>query len=258
MIRSIRRGRDILPTQAQVASYRAEKIRMDFQVGENEWAKKIIEEGLGSRLYLIFGSPGAGKDAVRDIVLSDEVASGFIKDTTRPMRDTDVDGVTYNFHPTKIEEDSETLGEAREKGLLSYKYDGHYYWFDAEKLYKKLKENEAIVLVLGGGTPQEVEEMKKILPECTALFVSPPGEDGKKPEEIIFDRFKSRSIADGTSARDPEALKRRERIIKENYMWGLKLADHVIYNPTETNPELIGEEGARQVLAIIAEDRMNK
>ncbi|MFH0861208.1 MAG: hypothetical protein V1921_08395 [Candidatus Altiarchaeota archaeon] len=335
------KGRDIeLPTQMELANYRAEKLDMDFQVGDNRWVKKIQDKHLTRNMYIVFGSPGSGKDTVREHVLKEDGIEGFVKDTTRALRKKELfkleeddrgyladgtaprefiriinekvndynskrenrgkeaphlpkespikkidngkweigrredklvfevedtkeglktywknefEGISYNFHPTKIEEDTDKLADARKKGLLSYKYNNHYYWFDAEKLYEKLSEGKKIVLVVGGGTPQEAEELKDLVPDVTTMFVSPPEEKGRKPVDVIVDRYVNRCKQDGTLERSPDVVEQRKRIIRDNYNAGVRVADHVIWNPSEPDEKKRGLEGAKQIMGIIRE-----
>lgn len=52
------------------------------------------------------------------------------------------------------------------------------------------------MLVVGGRTPQEAEELKDLVPDITTLFVSPPEERGMNPVGVIIDRYVNRRRKD--------------------------------------------------------------
>ncbi len=122
----------------------------------------------GKDLLVLSGPSGSGKDTLmKDILLKNENMHLSVSATTREMRTGEQDGINY-FFLTKEEFEK----RVKNNEFLEYTcYCGNYYGTLKKEVDTFLEKGESVALVI------EVEgaaNIKKIYPECTAVFIKPP------------------------------------------------------------------------------------
>lgn len=125
----------------------------------------------GKDLLVLSGPSGSGKDTLmKEILLKDKNMHLSVSATTREMRTGEHDGVDYYFL-TKEEFEK----RIKNNEFLEYTcYCGNYYGTLKQEVDTFLEKGESVALVI------EVEgaaNIKKIYPQCTAVFIKPPSMD---------------------------------------------------------------------------------
>ncbi len=176
-------------------------------------------------LLVVSGPSGAGKDTVVSTMMKmhPEIEIS-VSATTRSMRAGEVHGVDYYFlthdeFEEKIKNDE----------LVEYtQYVGNYYGTLKQEVDKRINAKITTVLVI---EVNGAENMKKIYPHCTTVFVVPPS------KEELENRLRNR----GTETDD--AIKKRLHRAEE------ELAMAKSYNYTVVNKNI--NECANEIYNII-------
>lgn len=121
-------------------------------------------------LYLITAPSGAGKTTVAQDVMKQGLWIECISHTTRPMREGEVDGVTYHFI------DEKTFLHMRKDGKFAEDviYDGNYYAVSHHEIEEKLKDNENVFIIVDFNGYKQVKEM---YPDAIGIFLHMSKED---------------------------------------------------------------------------------
>ncbi len=144
----------------------------------------MIKQNSRGTLIVISAPSGSGKGSVIEGWLS-------VSTTSRPIRENDIPGKTYNF-VTKEEFEK----KIEEGYFLEYtKYAGNYYGTPKEFIGDKLKAGIDVILEI------EIEganNIKKLVPEALFIFIMPPSikemakrlrNRGTDSKEKILERF---------------------------------------------------------------------
>ena len=121
-------------------------------------------------LYLITAPSGAGKTTVAQDVMKQGLWIECISHTTRPMRDGEVDGVTYHFV------DEKTFLHMKKDGKFAedVMYDGNYYAVSHHEIGQKLEENENVFIIVDFNGYGQVKAM---YPDAVGIFLHMSKED---------------------------------------------------------------------------------
>lgn len=164
-------------------------------------------------LIVISGPSGVGKDAL--ILRMKELGHDFfyaVTATTRPQRESEVDGVDYYFVGR------ERFEEMREEGgLLEWaEVYGNFYGVPKQPVREALHDGRDVIVKVD---VQGVDNIKRIAPEAVAIFVSPPS------MEELHRRLRRRKTE------STDALKRRIKEAEEE-MNRLPAFDYVVVSRT--------------------------
>jgi guanylate kinase len=153
----------------------------------------MIKEKKTGQLIVISAPSGAGKGSVIAGLLKNDNKNRWlsISTTSRPIRDNDIPGITYNF-VTKEEFEK----KIKENYFLEYtNYVGNYYGTPKEFIKEKLNQGIDVILEI------EIEgatNIKKLVPEAVFIFIMPPSmrelvkrlkKRGTDSYEKILERF---------------------------------------------------------------------
>jgi guanylate kinase len=155
---------------------------------ESEWmleGKDIAKEGAKTltpdrgMLLIISGPSGVGKTTISRAV---EKAFGGVLSvslTTRPMTETDIDGVDYHFV------DQVTFDRHRQGGRFLEWAEVFDYCYGTLRapIKKGLADGKLVILEID---VQGAIKAKQEMPDCHALFILPPD------EQTLLDRLRSR------------------------------------------------------------------
>ena len=129
----------------------------------------MIKQKNTGQVIVISSPSGGGKGSIIQGILKNDNKSRVlsISTTSRPMRDNDIAGVTYNF---VSKEEFEKL--IKEDYFLEYtNYVGNYYGTPKNFIKEKLQEGIDVILEI------EIEgasNIKKLIPEAIFIFIMPP------------------------------------------------------------------------------------
>ena len=155
--------------------------------------RNILKQKERGSLIGISAPSGCGKGSVINGLLKNDSKNRWlsVSTTSRPIRDNDIPGETYNF-VTK-EEFEKKIAEGY---FLEYtNYVGNYYGTPKEFIGKKLKAGIDVILEI------EIEganNIKKLIPEAVFIFIMPPSlktmverlkKRGTDSKEKIMERF---------------------------------------------------------------------
>lgn len=154
----------------------------------------IIKQKEKGSIIVISGPSGAGKGTIINRVLEKNPNCWLsVSTTSRPIRDNDIVGVTYNFvtkeeFEQKIEEDY----------FLEYNnYAGNYYGTPKKFIFDKVEEGLDVILEIEINGAQNI---KRLIPEAIFIFIMPPSMEelktrlinrGTDSEDKIIARFKT-------------------------------------------------------------------
>lgn len=153
----------------------------------------MIKQNSRGTLIVISAPSGSGKGSVIEGLLKNDSKNRWlsVSTTSRPIRENDIPGKTYNF-VTKEEFEK----KIEEGYFLEYtKYAGNYYGTPKEFIGDKLKAGIDVILEI------EIEganNIKKLIPEALFIFIMPPSikemakrlrNRGTDSKEKILERF---------------------------------------------------------------------
>lgn len=153
----------------------------------------MIKQNSRGTLIVISAPSGSGKGSVINGLLKNDAKNRWlsVSTTSRPIRENDIPGETYNF-VTKEEFEK----KIEEGYFLEYtNYAGNYYGTPKEFIGDKLKAGIDVILEI------EIEganNIKKLIPEALFIFIMPPSikemakrlrNRGTDSKEKILERF---------------------------------------------------------------------
>ena len=136
-------------------------------------------------LVILSGVAGAGKDTIKkELIKRMENVESLTSFTSRPMRDGDIEGQTYNF---VSREEFEKMIENDE----FYEYDIHhnqYYGTSRKLLNEKIKGGKIIVKDIDVNGTEHLKELLKEDTRVVTIFLRVPKEELKKRLEARIDK----------------------------------------------------------------------
>ena len=145
------------------------------------------------QLLIVSAPSGAGKTSlIKALMEQDQRVEVSVSHTTRPQRPGELEGVNYFFIST------ETFHEMREAGAFfeSAEVFGHFYGTTLTQLEVRLSDGADVILEIDW---QGAEQVRKLLPDSTWLFILPPS----------LEALKSRLQARGQDAEDTIEIRMR-------------------------------------------------
>jgi guanylate kinase len=115
-------------------------------------------------LFLIVAPSGAGKTSVAEKIAKAGVWTECISNTTRPMREGEIDGITYYFTNDEDFEDAITMGEFAE--MVSY--DGHKYGITHFEIKRVMNTGKHVYIIVEHGGYKQV---KALYPDAVGIFL---------------------------------------------------------------------------------------
>lgn len=162
-------------------------------------------------LTVISGFSGAGKGTLMKRLTRDyDNYALSVSMTTRTPREGERDGIEYFFV------DTETFKERIQQGrMLEYAcYCGNYYGTPKDYVQEQLEAGRNVILEI---EIQGALQIRKLIPDCLLLFVTPPSAA----------QLKSRLEGRGTES--PEVIaKRLARAVEESE--GIEAYDYIVIN----------------------------
>lgn len=136
-------------------------------------------------LVILSGVSGAGKDTVKkELIKRMETLETLPSFTSRPMREGDIEGQTYNF---VTREEFEKMIQQKE----FYEYDIHhneYYGTSRKLLNDKIKSGKIIVKDIEVNGTEHLKELLKKDTKVVTIFLRVPKEELKKRLEARVDQ----------------------------------------------------------------------
>ena len=164
------------------------------------------------KLIVVSGPSGAGKDTiVNEYVKRHPVDEISVSMTSRPMRDGDIEGVSYYFKTKEEFEKAILDGELLEYAL----YNGNYYGTPKNEVEKRINNGINVILVIEVVGAMNVKKMMK--DNCTLIFITPPS----------MEELRNRLLNRGTDS--IESIEGRLNIAKEEIKTSKKY-DYKIVN----------------------------
>ena len=169
----------------------------------------MIKEKKTGQLIVISAPSGSGKGSIIEGLLKNDSTNRWlsISTTSRPIRENDIPGVTYNF-VTKEEFEQ----KISEDYFLEYtNYVGNYYGTPKEFIKQKLNQGIDVILEI------EIEgasNIKKLVPEALFIFIMPPS------IKVLVERLKKRKTDsyEKMLERFHTAYKEINEVTKYNYV----------------------------------------
>lgn len=190
----------------------------------------MIKPNSRGTLIVISAPSGSGKGSVINGLLKNDNKNRWlsVSTTSRPIRDNDIPGETYNF-VTK-----EEFEQKIEEGyFLEYTtYAGNYYGTPKSFISEKLKSGIDVILEI------EIEganNIKKLIPEAIFIFIMPPS------IKVMAERLKKR----GTDS--------KEKILERFHTAYKEINEVTKYNYVVVNDVL--EDAINKVEAIITSEK---
>ena len=128
----------------------------------------MIVNATRGQLLIVSAPSGAGKTSlIKALMEQDQRVEVSVSHTTRPQRPGEVQGVNYFFIST------ETFHEMREAGAFfeSAEVFGHFYGTSLTQLEARLSDGADVILEIDW---QGAQQVRKLLPDSTWLFILPP------------------------------------------------------------------------------------
>lgn len=136
-------------------------------------------------LVILSGVAGAGKDTIKkELIKRMDNVESMPSFTSRPKRNGDVEGATYNF---VSKEEFERMIENNE----FYEYDihhNHYYGTSRKVVNEKIKSGKIIVKDIDVNGTQNLIEMLKNDTKIITIFLRVPKEELKRRLEARIDK----------------------------------------------------------------------
>lgn len=143
-------------------------------------------------LFIISAPSGAGKTSlVKALAEETDNLLVSISHTTRPMRDSEMDGVNYHFVPK--EQFNEMIGQGA--FLEHANVFGNLYGTSEAWVREMLAKGKDVILEIDW---QGAEQVRRLMPNCVGIFILPPSKDtlndrlhsrGQDSEEMITKRL---------------------------------------------------------------------
>lgn len=143
-------------------------------------------------LFIISAPSGAGKTSlVKALAEETDNLLVSISHTTRPMRDSEMDGVNYHFVTEQQFNDMVGQGAFLEHANVF----GNLYGTSEVWVREMLAKGKDIILEIDW---QGAEQVRRLIPTCIGIFILPPSKDtlddrlhgrGQDSEEIITKRL---------------------------------------------------------------------
>ncbi len=185
-------------------------------------------------VIVLSGPSGAGKDAVRDLLISWDLPAYFaVTATTRPPRPGEVEGIDYHFIS-----DADFDRLEREDGLVE-----HAIVYGQRKGVPKAEVLEPLARgedVIARVDVQGAATLQQLVPAALLIFIAPPS-----LEEM------ERRLGERETETEEEMRRRLDAATGD--MAAASRFDHVVVNETGKL-----EETARQVVQIIAEEKRRR
>lgn len=163
---------------------------------------------------VLMGRAASGKDAILNILVKDYGFKPIISYTTRPMRDGEIDGITYHY----ISNDE--FKEKIEKGFFfewkSYEVDGAMWYYGRSKEDMNTVDDKNILIL----TPNGVRDMEKLGVDMTVIYLY-------STQSTIIKRLKKRNDSNDNME---ERIKRDYKDFKDAEF----LANKIVYNNYDT------------------------
>ncbi len=119
-------------------------------------------------LFIITAASGTGKTSlVKQLLATTNELSVSVSHTTRPPRPGEIDGHHYHF----IEKDSFTAAIDENKFLEYAEVFGNYYGTSEQSVRAQLAAGIDVILEIDW---QGAQQIKKIFPDATMVFILPP------------------------------------------------------------------------------------
>ena len=169
----------------------------------------MIKNKKTGQVIVISSPSGGGKGSIIKGLLANDNKTRVlsVSTTSRPMRENDIPGVTYNFVSKE-----EFLKLIKEDYFLEYtNYVGNYYGTPKGFIKEKLNEGIDVILEI------EIEgasNIKKLIPEALFIFIMPPS------LKTLVKRLKLRNTEsnDKIIERFNKAYKEINEVSKYNYV----------------------------------------
>lgn len=147
---------------------------------------------MSGALYIISAPSGAGKTSlVSQLIELDSHIVVSVSSTTRPMRTGEQNGVNYHF--LTVEEFEVKIAE--NDFLEHAKVFDNYYGTSKSSVEEQLRKGKDVILEIDY---QGAQQVRKIMPEATSIFILPPSKEelkrrltgrGTDSEEVIAKRL---------------------------------------------------------------------
>jgi guanylate kinase len=185
-------------------------------------------------LVVISGPSGAGKDAVRDLLMTWDLPLHFaVTATNRAMRPGEVEGVDYLFVGDEGFDRMLRDGELVEHALVYGQKKG----VPRSQVLEPLREGRDVIARVD---VQGAETLRKLVPDALLVYIAAPSEEEAQ-----------RRLTGRDTEGDEDLRIRMETSHRENE--AAKYFDHVIVNETDQI-----EMTARRVVEIIAEEKRRR
>ncbi|MDR1732027.1 MAG: guanylate kinase [Synergistaceae bacterium] len=176
----------------------------------NGQERQIKRESRG-RLFVLAGPSGAGKGTLRSRALADVEGWVYsISCTTRAPRGGERDGVEYRFLSREAFEEKVERNLFLEYALVH----GNFYGTLREDVQRDLDAGRDVLLEID---VQGAKQVRKLIPDCVLIFISPPS------LSVLSERLRKR----GTDSEEQIAL--RLSNAKEEMKYA-SFCDHVVVN----------------------------
>lgn len=191
--------------------------------------RMLLMFDLASRLVIVSGPSGAGKDTiVNELLKRDERLSLSVSATSRAPRGEEKDGIAYYFLSEK--EFESKIGN--EEFIEYAKYGESYYGTLKADVQSRIENGKTVILVI---EVQGAENVKRMYPDVLSVFIMPPS------YEVLEKRLRARQTD------TEEAILKRLLIAKE------EMRKSVNYDFTVVNDEL--DRAVDDVYKIICENK---
>lgn len=161
---------------------------------------------------VLIGSMGSGKDYVLNKLIDKYNLKKITVDCTRPKRDGEVDGETYNFLSNETFEKNSNNGKYLDEQVYNTVYGKWYYGLNVDSLL----ENNSIVIL----DKETFLKYKDLFPHCISIFISTIDETERFYRAL--NRMKDVTI------KDVEEVYRRIKTDESKFSNIDKLVDYVV------------------------------
>jgi guanylate kinase len=185
-------------------------------------------------LFILSAPSGAGKDAIRDLLMAWDLPMHFaVTATTRPMREGEVDGVDYRFISDAEFDRLEATNGLIEHAIVYGQRKG----VPRSEIIDPLEAGQDVVARVD---IQGAETLRRLVPDAVLIFIAPPSleEAQRRLTARDTDSVEERTLRSEMAPREMEAAK------------GFH---HVVVNETGRL-----EETTRRIVGIIAAEKARR